>query len=99
MDTIRQSTIEQLRVVSPCLDPIRQIVAARRYNCAILVNEPIQALMARTQKLTLEEMQILPIEDLHTIVDGRENQAQKPRCTWCPSTSSICNNCRRMTYS
>ena len=79
MDKIRQSTIEQLRVVSPRLDPIRQIAAARQYNCTVLVHEPIQILIARTQKLTLEEMRTLSIEDLYTVIEGRENRAQTHR--------------------
>jgi hypothetical protein len=37
MATIRESTIEQLLIVSPRLDPIRQIVAARKFDCAVLV--------------------------------------------------------------
>jgi len=76
MDTIRQVTIEQLRVVSPCLDPIRQIAVARRYNCDTLVDQPIQTLIARAQRLTLSEMQSLPIGDLYTIVEGRETRVR-----------------------
>ena len=95
MDRIRQTTIEQLLVTSPRLDPIRQIVAARRYNCPALVDEPIRILTARPQRLTLKEMQILPVEDLHTIIEGRESRGLKPRCAWCPSSSYRCNNCNR----
>jgi len=95
METIRQSTIEQLQVVSPRLDPIRQIAAARQYNCADLADEPIRTLVARAQRLTLKEMQILPVEDLHTVIEGREGRNQKPRCVWCTSTSYRCSTCNR----
>jgi len=75
METIRQSTIAQLQVVSPRLDPSRQIAMARQYNCpSTLVDEPIQTLTDRTQRLTLREMQTLPIDDLHTIIEGRESR-------------------------
>jgi len=95
MDKIRQSTIEQLQIVSPRLDPIRQIVAARQYNCPTLVDEPIQTLTARSQRLTLKEVQNLPIEDLHTIIEGRESRGHRPRCAWCPSSNYRCNSCNR----
>ena len=94
MDTIRQSTIEQLRVVSPRLDPIRQIKVAHQYNYTVLVDEPIQNLIARTQRLTLEETRTLPVEDLHTIMEGREIRANIPRCTRCNPYTHLCNTCR-----
>lgn len=83
METIRQSAIHKLRVVSPRLNLIQQIVAARKFNCAVLVVEPIQKLIARTQGLTLEEVQTLPSVDLHTIIESRENRANARRCTRC----------------
>jgi len=98
MATIRESTIEQLQIVSPRLDPIRQIVAARKFDCAVLVDEPIQALVTRAERLTLEEMGSLPIADLHAIVDRREGRAGF-RCSWCSCTSNRCNNCGRSPSS
>ena len=86
MEIIRQSAIQKLLAVSPRLNPIQQIVAARQYSCAILVDEPIQKLIARTQGLTLEEVQTLPSVDLYTIIEGRENRANKRRCPRCSST-------------
>jgi len=68
--TIRQATIKQLKVVSPRLDYIRQIVAARRYKCAVLLDKPS---LAHVQQLTLKEMQDLPVEDLHTSTTSRES--------------------------
>ena len=97
METIRQSTIVQLQVVSPRLDPTRQIAVARQYNCADLVDEPIQSLADRTQRLTLKEMQNLPIEDLYTIIESRESRTHKPRCPHCPSSIFRCNGCRNTT--
>ena len=97
METIRQSTIAQLQVVSPRLDPTRQIAMARRYNCPALVDEPIQTLTNRTLGLTLKEMQNLPIEDLHTIIEGRETRTHRPTCFNCSSTTFRCNGCRITT--
>lgn len=98
METIRESTIAQLQVVSPPLDPIRQIVMARQYNCPTLVDDPIRTLTARTQRLTLKEMQTLPIEDIHTIIEGREGQSRKPSCPWCASSSYRCSTCNRTMH-
>ena len=95
MEKIRESTIAQLLVASPPLDPIRQIVVARQYNCPTLVDEPLQTLTARTQRLTLKEVQTLPTEDLHTIIEGRETRNNIPSCAWCTSSSYRCNGCRR----
>ena len=95
MDTIRESTIEQFKVVSPRLDPIRQIRAARQYDCAVLVDEPIQTLIARAQRLTLEEMQDLAIEDLYTIVEGREIRAANLRCKACSPNNCTCSGLQR----
>ena len=99
METIRQSTIAQLQVVSPRLDPTRQIAVARQYNCPALVDQPIQTLKDRMQRLTLKEMRNLPIEDLHTIIEGRENRSNKPHCSNCDSfnITSRCNVCRITT--
>src|SRR5258706_9298752 len=95
METIRQSAIAQLQVVSPPLDPIRQIIMAHQYNCPALVDEPIRTLTERMQRLTLKEMQSLPIEDLHTIIEGRESRTPKSRCAWCTSSTYRCNGCGR----
>ena len=86
MEIIRQSAIQKLLAVSPRLDPIQQIVAARQYNCAALVTEPIRNLIARTQRLTLEEVQTLPSVDLHTIIERREIRANQTLCKRCSST-------------
>ena len=90
MAEIHRSTVEKLKVTLPRLDPIQQILAARKYDCATLVDEPIQTLVARKQRLTLDEMTILPMEDLHTIVDGREGRVQCIACNW---TNLECSNC------
>jgi len=97
METIRQPTIAKLQVVSPRLDPIRQIAIARQYNCPALVDEPIRTLTDRTQQLTLEEIQGLPSEDLHTIIECRESRISKPFCPHCPSSTFRCNGCRMTT--
>jgi hypothetical protein len=41
MEVIRQKSIEEVKRATPPLDPIDQIIAARRYNCQELAEGPI----------------------------------------------------------
>ena len=75
MGIIRQKAIDQLQIANPPLDPIDQIIAARKYDCMELAAAPMEALVKREQPLSTEEMVKLSPEDLHKWIVERE----KPR--------------------
>lgn len=72
MTLLRNTAIQKLKCAHPKLDPVRQIVVARKYNCDELVNEPFQMLVARKEVLSKEEIAKLPLDDLHRLIVARE---------------------------
>ena len=90
MEIIRRKAIEELKLANPPLDPVDQIVAARRYHCVELVEQPLAVLVKRREPLSFEEMSKLAPEDLHEWITTRD--ATRP----CRGNSGIryfCNQC------
>ena len=84
MALLRNTAIQRLKGAHPKLDPVKQIVVARKYNCDELVNEPFQILVARKEVLSKEEIAKLPLEDLHRLIVAREAlQREKATCGQC----------------
>lgn len=79
MEIIRGKAIQELRRVQPPLDPVDQIVAARKYDCTELADAAMEVLVKRTALLTIEEMVRLSPEDLHNWI----LQRNKPGCGNC----------------
>ena len=84
MGVIRKKAIEELKLANPALDPIEQIVAARKYDCMELVETPMGVLVGRKEPLSFEEMVKLAPEDLHKWITERD----KPRGGYCTYTAS-----------
>ena len=72
METIRKKAIQELKLAIPPLDPIEQIVAARRYDCMELAETPMGVLVRRKEPLSFGEMVKLAPEDLHKCITQRE---------------------------
>ena len=83
MEIIRQKAIQGLKSANPPLDPIAQIVAARKYNCQELIEAPIMVLVKRENPLSIDEIVKLSPEDLHRWIVERDHAprvqtAQRP---------------------
>ena len=94
MEIIRQKAIYQLQVASPPLDPVDQIIAARKHECPELAGTPMEVLVKREQPLSSEEMDKLSREDLHKWIVERDKQRGK-KCTNCNIALTYCRNCGR----
>ena len=90
MEIIRRKAIEELRLANPPLDPIDQIVAARRYHCEELVEQPLEVLVKRREPLSFEEMAKLAPEDLHKWITARD---QTRPCRSTGGMSYVCSQC------
>jgi len=72
MEIIRQKAIQKIKLANPPLDPIVQIVVARRYDCKELREGPMEVLVKRAEPLSIEETVKLAPEDLHIWIIGRD---------------------------
>jgi hypothetical protein len=97
MEVIRQNSIEEVKRATPPLDPIDQIVAARKYNCQELAEAPMEVLVKRNEPLTFDEMVKLSPEDLHKWIMAK---SKPTKCRFCSNAFQInnlychqCGNC------
>ena len=91
MEIIRRKAIEELKLANPPLDPIIQIVAARRHHCTELVEAPMGVLVKRREPLSLDEMLQLSPDDLHTWITERDKSPGRPG----GNQGCYCYNCGR----
>ena len=94
MEIIRRKAIQELKLANPPLDPIDQIIAARKYDCMELAEKQIEALLKREQPLSIEEMVKLPPEDLHNWIMERDKLLRGKILGPCTS-SHYCYKCNR----
>jgi len=87
MAGIREIAIQELKNMNLPLPPVKQLVFARRYHCDELVDPPFQALVARKETLSKDEMAQLPLDDLHRLIVAREKPflklMEERRCNKC----------------
>jgi len=102
MAGIREKAIQRLKNTDPALPPLKQLVFARKYHCDELVDTPFQALVAREETLSKDEMAQLPLDDLHRLIVAREKPLlrllMERRCTNCSRNGGWhlrCTNCGR----
>ena len=94
MGIIRQKAIEQLKCANPPLDPIDQIIAARKYDCMELAETSMEALVNRRQLLSIEEIVKLSPEDLHTwIIKSRDLGQMCTGCNGALASYHFCAGC------
>ena len=93
MTLLRDKAVKKLQVARPRLNSVKQITIARKYGCDELVKEPFEALVARKEVLSREEVSQLPLEDLHGLIVRREAlQRENAKVT-----SSQCAHCTKTT--
>jgi hypothetical protein len=95
MEVIRSKSVQQLKSANPPLDPIDQIIAARRYDCTELAEAPMEVLVKRKEPLSIEEMVKLSPEDLHKWILERNKSPPGTQCVGCNTRLSYCNRCGR----
>ena len=94
MEVIRRKAIQELKLANPALDPIDQIVAARKYDCMELVETPMGVLVGRKEPLSFEEMVKLAPEDLHKWITERDKPRGGGYCRYTDSyRSGYCYQC------
>ena len=93
MEIIRQKAIQELKLANPPLDPIDQIIMARKYDCMELAETPMEALVKREQPLSIEEMVKLSPEDLHKWIMERDKSPRGRNCGNCSHSFSYCQYC------
>jgi len=81
METIRQKAIQELKVANPPLDPVDQIIAARKYGCMDLAETPMKSLVKREQPLSIQEVVKLSPEDLHKWIMERDKSRIRKQVT------------------
>ncbi len=91
MEVIRRKAIEELKLANPPLDPVDQIVAARKYHCTELVEAPMGVLLRKKEPLSFNEMLKLSPEDLHQWITERD----KPPGSQAGNRGCYCYNCGR----
>jgi hypothetical protein len=98
MEVIRRKSIEEIKRATPPLNPIDQIIAARRYDCQELAEAPMEVLVKRKEPLSFDEMVKLSPEDLHKWITAREKSPPARLCRFCSHALQIgdpyCNGCR-----
>ena len=92
MEIIRKKAVAELKLANPPLDPVDQIIAARRYHCTELVETPMGVLVRRKEPLTFEEMLKLPPEDLHNWIKERDISQGRP-CRNYVDGNGYCTRC------
>jgi hypothetical protein len=73
MEIIRRKAIQELELADPPLDPVDQVVAARRYDCMELADRAMEVLVRRQVTLSIEETIKLSPEDLHRWIKERDS--------------------------
>jgi len=95
MESIRGKAVQELKLADPPLDPIEQIIAARKYDCAELAETPMGMLVKRKEPLSIEEMVKLSPEDVHKWIVERDKSTRGRQCGNCNSLLVYCHQCRR----
>ena len=95
METIRWKAIQEVHRANPPLDPVDQIVAARRYDCTALADAPMEVLVKRVQPLSIEEMVKLPKVDLEKWIMERDKSPRGKMCKHCGTQFDYCPPCGR----
>ena len=72
MEIIRQRSIQELKIANPPLDPIAQIVAARKYDCHELAETAMEELVKSMELLSIDDIVKLSPEDLHRWIVERD---------------------------
>jgi len=93
MEIIRRKAIQELKLANPPLDPIDQIIMARKYDCMELAETPMEALVKREQPLSIEEMVKLSPEDLHKWIIQRDKSLRGRKCGNCSNSLGYCHSC------